>query len=449
MKDAAIRSLGLAMVLLLALVACEKSREAPPDAIIKIGVIYPLSGANAATGEDLKAGTELAAEIIDQSFDLPIPLAKSAGLSGNGATIRIVYRDSRGNSDQVADLVKELVEKEGVAAIIGCYSSTVTAAASEQAEILKIPFLNPASTSPTLTRRGLEWFFRTTPDDSMFVDNFFSFLNDLKQDGEAPPGELLIVYENRLWGVSVFMEERRQAAKHGFNIIADIPYDARQDRFDDELTILESSPRGVILQASYAKDAVLFMKGYKERRIDPVAILAMNGGFISPYFLKSLGRDGEYVLSREVWAPDLGKRKPLVKAVNDLFKERFGRDMTGHSSRAFTGLMVLADALNRAGSSDAEKVRAALRGTDIPGDRLIMPWDGVRFDPESGQNILGGGIIVQVHNGVYRTVWPLALASKPVVWPMPRWSERETPEERPEERLEERPEEGPEGGNAE
>ncbi len=427
MKNGAIGSFVLITVLVLSLVACEENREVKPEKIIKIGAIYPLSGANAPTGADLKAGIELAAEIINQSFDVSVPLANSAGLHGNGTTMQIVYRDSQGKPDRVAGLVKELVEKEGVAAIIGCYNSTVTAAASEQAEILKIPFLNPASTSPTLTRRGLEWFFRTTPDDSMFVDNFFSFLNGLKKSEEAPEG-LIIVYENRLWGTSVFVEERKQAAKHGFDIIADIPYDAGQDRFEEELKVVESSPRGVILQASYAKDAVLFMKGYKARRIDPVAILAMDAGFVSPYFLESLGRDGEYILSREVWAPDLGKKKPLVTAVNDLFKERFGRDMTGHSSRTFTGLMVLAEAMNRAGSSDAEKTRAALRETDIEGDRLIMPWKGVRFDPESGQNTLGGGIIVQVHDGVYRTVWPLDLASKPVVWPMPRWSERDAAE---------------------
>ncbi len=427
MRKGAIRGLGWIMILVLSLVACEESRETAPRKSIKIGAIYPLTGANAPTGADLKAGVELAAEIINGSFALPIPLAETAGLHGVGATIQVVYRDSRGKPGPVADLVKDLVENEGVAAILGCYNSTVTAAASEQAEILNIPFLNAASTSPILTRRGLEWFFRTTPDDSIFVDNFFSFLDELNVDKS---GGLIIVYENRLWGTGVFVEERKRAAKHGRPIIADIPYDAGQERFEEELTHLQTLPRGVILQASYAKDAVAFMKGYKARGIDPVAILAMNGGFISPHFLESLGRDGEYILSREVWAPDLGEKKPLVRTVNDLFRKRFGRDMTGNSSRAFTGLIVLADAIHRAGSTDTEKTRTALRETDIPGDRLIMPWRGVRFNPESGQNILGGGLIVQVHEGVYRTVWPLELASKPVVWPMPRWSERKAPEGR-------------------
>jgi branched-chain amino acid transport system substrate-binding protein len=52
-----------------------------------------------------------------------------------------------------------------------------------------------------------------------------------------------------------------------------------------------------------------------------------------------------------------------------------------------------------------------------------MPWKGVKFD-ETGQNTLGAGILVQVRDGKYATVWPFDLASKDVVWPMPKWDAR-------------------------
>ena len=417
----------LAVISGICLLGCEKERpKLAQTETIKIGVIYPFTGPNASTGEDLKAGVELATEIINRSFDIPIPLAKEEGLSFHGgAEIQIIYKDSQSDPNQAAERVEELVKEDQVTAIIGCYSSTVTAAASERAEIMKVPFLNAASTSPTLTQRGFKWFFRTTPDDEIFAQNFFTFLSDLSERMkiEVPKG-LILVYENRLWGTSVSRAERKLAIKHGYEIVEDIPYDSKESSFDQDLRRIKLSSPGVILQASYASDAVLFVKGYKAFKINPIAILAMNAGFISPYFLKTLGSDGEYILSREVWALDLGRKKPLVNTINDLFKRRFGGNMTGNSARVFTGLIALADAINRAHSLEAKKVREALLDTDIKGEQLIMPWDGVKFDPETGQNILGKGIIVQVQEGQYRTVWPWDLSSRAVIWPMPSWSER-------------------------
>ena len=98
--------------------------------------------------------------------------------------------------------------------------------------------------------------------------------------------------------------------------------------------------------------------------------------------------------------------------------------MTGNSARVFTALITLADAINRAQSLEARKIRDALLGTEIKGEQVIMPWDGVKFDPQTGQNILGRGIIVQVQEGQYRTVWPWDPSSRTVTWPMPSWSER-------------------------
>jgi branched-chain amino acid transport system substrate-binding protein len=113
----------------------------------------------------------------------------------------------------------------------------------------------------------------------------------------------------------------------------------------------------------------------------------------------------------------------LIQQVNDLYRERHGTNLTGNSARAFTGLIVLADAINRAGSVDPGEIRQALLDTDMPGEQLIMPWDGVQFDPDTGQNTLARGIIVQIQDQTYHTVWPWDLASRELIWPMPEWEE--------------------------
>ena len=97
--------------------------------------------------------------------------------------------------------------------------------------------------------------------------------------------------------------------------------------------------------------------------------------------------------------------------------------LTGNSARTFTGLMVMADAINRAGSTDPEAIRKALVATDLPASKLIMPWKGVKFD-ETGQNVHGSGILVQIVDGKYHTVWPFNVASREIVWPMPAWDKR-------------------------
>ena len=404
----------------------DKSTSGHPSTV-KIGVIYPLTGPDTSAGEDLKAGMELASEIINESFDFPMPLAREKGLPNHGnARIQFLFRDSRSDPGQAADWVEKLVNEEHVYAVMGCYSSTVTATASERAEILGIPFINAESTSPILTQRGFKWFFRTTPDDAMFSQNFFDFFSDLQKTNDIEEFKrLVLVFENKLWGTGVASAERNLAMKHDYEITDEIPYDYKETEFANELKQIKSSMPAVILQASYDLDAVAFIQGYKAHDINPTAILGMNSGFTSPHFLSTLGSDGEYVMSRDVWSQDISSVKPLAAGINDLFSTRFGRNMTGLSARSFTAAIVLADAINRSGSLETVSVRKALLATDIKRDDLIMPWDGVKFDANTGQNILGKGIIVQVQQGVYRTIWPWDLALRPVVWPVPAWSRRE------------------------
>ena len=49
-----------------------------------------------------------------------------------------------------------------------------------------------------------------------------------------------------------------------------------------------------------------------------------------------------------------------------------------------------------------------------------MPWKNISFGPD-GQNEGGAGIVEQIQDGVYQTVWPFDVSVKPVIWPMPAW----------------------------
>ena len=393
---------------------------------IKIGVIYPLTGAAASTGAEMKDALEFAADIINTgSKETPdLPFAAGGGLPNlKGAKIKLVFADHQGSPQVGATEAERLINEEKVVALVGAYNSNVTATASQVSERSGIPFLNPESSSASLTQRGFKWFFRTTPHDDLFVRNFFEFLKDLEAKKKIAPKNLALMNENTLWGNETTKLEIKLAAERGYKVTSSVTYPAKSTQLTSEVQTLKTGSPQVVMQSSYLGDAILSMKTYKELGFTPDMILANDAGFADTEFTKTLGKDADYVISREVWSLDLASRNPLIKQANDAFNKRYKINFTGNSARTFTGLMVLADALNRAGGTTPDSIRKALAETNLPGNRLIMPWKGVKFD-ETGQNTLGQGILVQIIGGQYKTVWPFEMASQDIVWPMPKWNDR-------------------------
>jgi branched-chain amino acid transport system substrate-binding protein len=392
---------------------------------VRIGAIYPLTGPAGSTGAELKDAITLAADIVNGKYDLDLPLARTQGLPNlKGAQVEVIFGDHQGKPDVGQAETERMITTEKVVALIGAYYSSVTTTASIAAERHKIPFLNPESTDPNLTERGFRYFFRTTPFDDLFAENFFQFLNDVKKRKGVKIGSVATVYENTNFGTGANNAIRKNAAKYGYRLAVDVAYAEKGTSAIAEVQKLKAAGPDVVIPVSYTADAILYIKTFKDLNYVPQAILANDAGYISDEFKKTLGKDGDYVLSREVWALDLAKRKPMIAKVNEIYKKRFGRDMNGNSARSFTGFLVLADAINRAGSTDPEKIRESLEKYKLSGDRMIMPWEGVAFDPKTHQNTEGRGIIVQLVSGEWRTVWPFELASAELVWPMPAWGKR-------------------------
>ncbi len=393
---------------------------------VKIGAIYPLTGASASTGAEMKNALELAADIINNGAkDIKdLPFSAGGGLPNlKGAKIKLIFADSQGNPQVAATEAERLITQEKVVALLGSYASNVTATASQVAERYKIPFLNPESSSATLTQRGFKWFFRTTAHDDLFVSNFYQFLKELDAKKHIKVKQIAAFNENTLWGNETSKLETRLTKESGLDLVKSISYPANSTQLTSEVQLLKAANPQVVLQSSYLGDAILSMKTYKELGFIPDMILANDAGFIDSQFIKSMGKDADYVITRDVWSLDLATKNPLIKSVNDLYNSKYHVNFTGNSSRSFTGLMTLADAINRAGSTDPEAIRKALTETNIPGSKLIMPWKGIKFD-DKGQNILGSGILLQIIDGKYYTVWPFDVATRDIVWPMPKWDQR-------------------------
>ena len=415
----------LSVVTVAALAALPFGRATAAQDEVVIGVIYPLSGPVAQVGIDAVAAIETAVQIINEESNLNVPLAAGKGLPNlGGAKIRIVVADHQGKPDIGQGEAERMITKEGVHALYGAYYSSVTGAASQVAERNGIPWVNGESTSPKLTKRGFKWFFRTTPHDGEFTQLMFEFLNDLKPKVGPKIESVAIFHEDTLWGTDSGSVQNKMAKEQGYKVVQKISYKAKTTSLTPSVQILKAANADVFLPSSYTSDAMLFMRTAKQLDYNPPLLVAQNAGYTDPTFLATMGTDAEGVITRSPFNTDLAKTIPLINEVNEAFKKNSGgRELSDVPVRAFTGFMVLADAINRAGSTDPEAIRKALTETNMPKEQLIVPWKGIKFGPD-GQNQLVRGILMQVQKGRYCTVYPFELASCELVYPMPTWAEK-------------------------
>lgn len=394
------------------------------DKEIVIGSILPLTGTFAQTGQILKIGQELARDLINGHVYYPVTMAGSNGIPNLGhAKIRLVFADSQGRPDQAATVAEQLITQEHAVAILGCYTSATTQTASLRAEQYKIPFLNPDSSNPTLTDRGLRWFFRITPHDGTFTENLFQFVGELKKAKGWNAKRVALVHEDTLFGKGFGDAAEAIASKEGYTIVTHVTYAANTSEVQSEVQKVKAGNPDFILIGSYLSDSLLYMKTFKQQGIN-VPIIAQDAGFVDPGFIAGLGKDANDVFTRDTYALNIQQRNQGVPLVNELFKQRTGgKNFDGNTARDFTAVTVIADAINRAKSTQPEAIRAALAATNIDGKRTIMPWKGIKFN-DHGQNTEGLGLVLQVQDGQYQTVWPAFAASKPAIWPIPPWDKR-------------------------
>jgi branched-chain amino acid transport system substrate-binding protein len=392
--------------------------------VIKIGAVYPLTGNIASTGLDCRRGVDLAVDIINGKYNLDLPLARGAGLPNlGGAKIEVVYADTKGEPKNGMSEAERLITQEKVVAMIGAYQSSVTKTASQTTERLKVPYVCSDSSSPTLTERGYKYFFRVSPHDAIFARDQFNYLKDLEKKKHIKFKTVALLYENTEFGSNVGKAAKKYAEEFGYKVVANVSYPANATDVTSEVGTLIKSKPDVLMHASYITDAILFTKTFKEMGFAPQGILTM-AGYIEPGYLPAVKSDGNFIIVRSTFALDLAKKKPLVAQVNELFKKKYGIDMSENAARSFMAPFVIADAINRARTTESEAVVKALLQTNIPGKEVIYPWQGIKFDPKSHQNIYAQGTLVQVLNKEYCTIWPFASAAKEVVWPFPTWKGR-------------------------
>ena len=401
-----------------ALAAPLVARAAPAE--ILVGAIYPLTGAMGQSGLDSLNAIRAAVDIINDGLDVGLNLGKTAGMPGlGGAKIRLVAGDHQGDPQKGRAEAERLITQEKCCGIVGASYSSVAAVVAQVCERYGVPFSNGDSSSPSLTQHGFKTYFRAAAHDEMFSAAMFDFLNDLKAKDGIAVSTLAIFYEDTLFGSDSSRIQRKLAVERGYKVVADTKYRASSPSLTSEVQGVKAADPDVFMPTSYINDAILMMKTMADLGYRPKAVLAQDSGFAEPSFLSAMGAAANGVISRGSFALDLADKRPAIPKTNAIYRKRSDKDFADVAARSFTGMMVMADGINRAGSVDPKAIVAALRTTNIPGVETIMPWPRIVFD-EHGQNPDATPIMLQVTDGQFRTVWPFDVASTKVVWPMPR-----------------------------
>ncbi|MDA9502687.1 ABC transporter substrate-binding protein [Bradyrhizobium sp. CCBAU 11357] len=384
---------------------------------VVIGATYPLSGSGAQVGVDAQRAFETAIDIINNDQDFDLPLAKGVGLPGlGGAKIRIVYADTQGDPQKGRAEAERLITQEKVCAILGSYQSAVAVTISQICERYQTPFISADNSSPSLHRRGLKYYFRASPHDEMFSAGMFDFLDAMKKKG-AKANTLALFHEDTIFGTDSANAQTKLANERGYKIVADIKYRANSPSLSAEVQQLKAANADVLMPSSYTTDGILLVKTMAELGYKPNAIVAQAAGFSEKALYDAVGDKLEGAITRGSFSLDLAAKRPMVGKINDLFKAKSGKDLNDNTSRQFMAMIIMADAINRAKSTEGEKIRDALAATEMPGEQTIMPWKRVKFD-EMGQNNDADPVLLQYVGGKFVTIFPSQAAVADAVWPM-------------------------------
>ncbi|WP_245200039.1 ABC transporter substrate-binding protein [Herbaspirillum sp. LeCh32-8] len=365
---------------------------------LKVGALFPLSGANAQFGANARNGMELALEDINKNrpADDKVELVFADVPTPNGA----------------AAAVQRLVSQDGVAAIIGSFVSSITLAASEATERLGVPMITH-SFADQITGRGYKYIFQVTPKASTFGEKQLGYALDLAKQAGGKIERIAIFYEDTAYGTAQAEGIRKAAAKAGIEVVIDDAYPLGITDVAPLINKLRRSKAQVVFPVSYFNDGILIIRTMKQQRVD-LPIVGGAAGYIIPDFQKALGSFAEDVFSiapaNYDTVPDLAAR----------YKAKYGMFMAHESIMYGAALQHVVAAADKVKSHDHAKLRDAIAQLRYcEGLARGIPGGCTAFDA-SGLSATAYPIFVQWRGADLVTVFPKEAARQ-----TPRWAGKE------------------------
>ena len=288
--------------------------------LVKIGIMYPLTGNAASAGQSAKDAANLAAEIVNTPH--PELKAMPLGVTGRlpnlgGAKIELDEADHQGNPQVGQQQTLRLITQDHVVAMLVSYHSSVSMVATAVAERQGVPYLVADSVALNITGRGFKWTFRTGPIASDFAKAYAGFLTDLRKSGRKID-KIAIVNENTDYGTSVAGSILDAAKAANITVAAQIRYNANSPDVSAQVIQLKTAQPDVAIFISYTADTILYFRTMKNLDYLPAIIIGDDAGFSDPTFIPNVGDLAQGAINRSAF--DIGKPGSNSYIVNQMFK---------------------------------------------------------------------------------------------------------------------------------
>jgi branched-chain amino acid transport system substrate-binding protein len=368
---------------------------------VTIGLIHPVTGAISFSGTQCRAGAQLAIADINAAGGIK---------SLDGAKIEGVLGDSQGKPEIGASEVDKMVE-QGVAGIVAGYSSAISLATSQEAAKSNTPHVVDVGVSDEIIKRGLKNTFRLAPGYGIVSKIAVANLDKINKAGGSVAKTAVIVHEDSLFGTGTAKLLSAELPKIGIEVVDVIKHPTPTRDFTNIVLQIKAKNPDLIIPANYYNEYVLLARTLRQQQVKAKGIYSVLGGAASNYkFVHDFPEAAEGIMDCNHWfnpKSDLAlQRKKAAEAK--------GLSYTYEVFLTYNAVALLADAIDRAGSTDKDKVIAALASSTW--DKHGMPYGPTKF--VNGQNEGAAPANTQVLGGKIEVIYPKEFASADAVFPM-------------------------------
>jgi branched-chain amino acid transport system substrate-binding protein len=319
---------------------------------IRIGVIQPLSGPVAASGNYVRMGAEIARDWIN---------ARGGVL---GRPVQLLIEDNKSDPKEAANAAEKLIVRDRVPVIMGAWGSSMTLAAMPKLEEYGVPMVVETSSAASITKRGNPWVFRISPPSEMEALGLERYLKDLG----IQRADFLAV--NTDWGrgaVTAFGDVLRRAG----GTVGAVEYmDQAATDMNAQLTKIRGAGGDTLFLTTSVEQITLVLKQAQEQRLQRRVITT--GGSSSPsQLIQQAGAAAEgtfHILFFLPWFPEAMPDGKLARAFVDEWRRR-GHPFEGLTEgfRGHDGILTATEAIRIAGRPGPKAVREALWKVDLMG----------------------------------------------------------------------------------
>jgi len=348
--------------------------QAPEE--IKIGVLLPLSGNLAPFGEGMLKGAKVAEKELNDAGGVL------------GAKVRLVVEDTATDPAKAVEAAQKLINIDGVQAIVGAAASSATLAVAPICEENKVVLVSPASTSPLVTNAG-DYIFRVVASDTLQG----KVLADLALELGYRKAATFVINNDYGIGLQDVFTENFEAK--GGSVVLKIQYDPGRGDYRTELQQLKDSDAEVVMFVSYPEDASVILRQAMELGVEQKWIAAE--GIASEEMFSYAGMK-EAMEGMLLTKPASATDSPEYRHFYELFKQMYPDEEPGiYADTTYDATMMIARAIEHAGSYDGEKIKDALYEIS----RGYKGATGDKTFDENGDIIYQDYVVLKAVNGTF------------------------------------------------